>query len=293
MKFGLWYAAVGPFAYPDAAVQVALAAEEAGLESLWTGEHVAVPAGYRSEYPYSENGRMAGDGAVPMAEPFVWLSYVAARTSRIRLTTGVLVLPQREPVLVAKQAATLAVLSGERFSLGVGAGWLREEFEALGADFSTRTRRLEEYVSAMRQLWANDRATFHGQFVSFDELQLTPRPASGRVPVILGGHTEPAARRAGRVGEGFFPAKGSVDDLARLFDMARDAARSSGRDPDALELTIHDPSVVEAHAAPAAIERWRRIGVSRIIINPTTFDASQLAEQLARFGEEVVRHASN
>ena len=111
MKYGLWYASVGPFSFPDAAATVATAAESAGFESLWTGEHVAVPAGYESEYPYSESGRMAGDGAIPMAEPMVWYAYVAAITRSIRLVTGILVLPQREPVLVAKQAATLAVMS--------------------------------------------------------------------------------------------------------------------------------------------------------------------------------------
>lgn len=293
MKFGLWYSAVGPFAFPDGAAQLAKAAEDAGIESLWTGEHVAVPAGYESTYPYSESGRMAGGGAAPMAEPMVWYAYVAAKTSRIRLTTGVLVLPQREPVLVAKQAATLAVLSGERFSLGIGGGWLREEFEALGADFGTRVRRLEEYVAAMRALWAEPKATFEGEFVSFQELQLSPRPPSGRVPIIVGGHTEAAARRAGRIGDGFFPAKGSRDEVGHLFGVARDAAEKAGRDPGSLEFSAHDQSIVDASAAGEAIEAWEKIGASRIIISPTTFDPGQLAEQLGRFGEEVISNASN
>ena len=293
MKFGLWYASVGPFSFPDAAVTVATAAEAAGFESLWTGEHVAVPAGYQSEYPYSESGRMAGEGAIPMAEPFVWYAYIAAKTERIRLVTGILVLAQREPVLVAKQAATLAVLSRDRFALGVGGGWLREEFEALGADFPTRTRRLEEYVAAMRALWASDKAVFHGEFVSFDQLQMSPRPPSGSVPVIIGGHTEAAARRAGRIGDGFFPAKGSLEELPRLFDLARNAAAAAGRDPSALELSVHDPSVVDPTTAAEKIEQWRRIGVHRIIISPMSFDANQLAEKMGRFGEEVIRHAGN
>ena len=293
MKFGLWYASVGPFAFPDAASQLAKAAEDAGIESLWTGEHVAVPAGYQSEYPYSESGRMAGDGAVPMAEPMVWHAYIAAKTSRIRLVTGVLVLAQREPVLVAKQAATLAVLSDERFALGIGGGWLREEFEALGADFGTRIRRMEEYVAAMRALWAEPKATFDGEFVSFKDLQLSPRPASGRVPVIVGGHTEAAARRAGRIGDGFFPAKGSREELTRLFEVARKAAEAAGRDPEAIEFSVHDPSIIDPRVSAEAIEAWRKIGASRIIISPTSFDPGQVTEQIGRFGEEVVSHASS
>ncbi len=293
MKFGLWYAAVGPFAMPEAAVVIATAAEAAGVESLWTGEHVAVPAGYESEYPYSESGRMAGGGAVPMAEPFVWYAYVAARTTRIRFATGILVLPQREPILVAKQAASLAVMSGERFALGVGGGWLREEFEALGADFKTRVRRLEEYIAVMRALWAAPKVDFDGEFVSFKELQLSPRPPSGSVPIILGGHTEAAARRAGRLGDGFFPAKGSMEEIERLFGIAREAAAAAGRDPAALELTVHDPSVADPKAALETVERWRKIGAHRILISPTSYDPGQLAEHLGRFGEEVISHVSS
>jgi probable F420-dependent oxidoreductase len=293
MKFGYWYASVGPFAYPEGAVRLALAAESAAIESLWTGEHVAVPVGYESTYPYSESGRMAGDGAVPMAEPMVWYSFIAAKTERLRFVTGVLVLPQREPVLVAKQAATLAVLSGERFSLGIGAGWLREEFAALGADFSSRARRMDEYVGAMRALWASDQADFEGEFVSFQQLQMSPRPASGRVPIIVGGHTEAAARRAGRLGDGFFPAKGSPDDLARLFDIARETAVQHDRDPEAIEFTVHDPRVLDSARAPEGLEEWRKIGVDRILISPTTFDLGEVVEEIARFGEEVITHVQD
>lgn len=290
MKYGLWYASVGPFASPDAAVALATAAEAAGFESLWSGEHIAVPAGYQSEYPYSESGRMAGDGAIPMAEPMVWYAYVAARTERIRLVTGILVLPQREPILVAKQAATLAVLSKDRFALGVGGGWLREEFEALGADFRTRAARLEEYIGAMRALWASDKATFDGQYVSFQDLQMSPRPPGGAVPVIVGGHTEAAAKRAGRIGDGFFPAKGTPDEIERLFDAARASAQAADRDPDALDLTVHDSTILDAAVAQERIERWRSIGAHRILISPPTFNADQIQERLHQFGEEVIHH---
>jgi len=292
MKFGLWYAAVGPFAFSNGAVKLARAAETAGIESLWSGEHVAVPADYRSTYPYSDDGKMAGRGAVPMAEPFVWAAFIAAQTRVLRLVTGVLVLPQREPVLVAKQAATLAVLSGERFSLGVGAGWLKEEFAALGADFSSRTQRMEAYVAAMRVLWASDKASFNGDYVAFEKLQMSPRPPSGRVPIVVGGHTQAAACRAGRFGDGFFPAKGTRDELARLFDVVRRTAAEHGRDPETIEFTVADRSIVDASSMPA-IAAWREIGVQRILVNPPSFDPNAAAEGLARFGEEVIAHADS
>ena len=260
---------MGPSPTPTGAIQLATAAEDAGLESLWTGEHVAVPAGYQSEYPYSESGKMAGDGAAPMAEPFVWYAYVAARTTRIRFNTGILVLPQRQPVLVAKQAATLAVLSGERFALGVGGGWLREEFEALGADFDTRVGRLEEYVAAMRALWAAPMADFSGKYLSFSQLQLSPRPPSGAVPVIFGGHTEPAARRAGRLGDGFFPAKGSVEEVAHLFALARESAEKAGRDPNASS----SPSTTPRSSMP---RRRRRRSSAGAASAPTASSSARL-----------------
>lgn len=288
MHFGLWYASVGPFAFPDAGVALATAAERAGFESLWTGEHVAVPADYESTYPYSDTGRMAGGGAVPMAEPLVWYAYIAGQTSTIRFVTGVMVLPQREPVLVAKQVATLAVLSGERFSLGVGGGWLREEFEVLGADFPTRAKRLDEYIDAMRALWSQDKASFEGEFVRFSEAQLSPRPPSGAVPVVIGGHSEAAARRAGRAGDGFFPAKGSPEELAHLFDVVRKTAADHGRDPAEIELSVHDPSVLDPARAEATVERWRALGVDRVIVSPPAWDANELSDALERFGSEVI-----
>ncbi len=154
MMFGIAFANTGRFARPDRAVELARAAEAAGFESLWTTEHVVVPAGYQSSYPYSPSGRMPGEEDSPMPDPLIWLAYVAAATSTIKLGTGVLILPQRNPVVLAKELATLDHLSGGRMLLGVGAGWLEEEFAAIGVPFGDRGRRVDEYVAAMRGLWA-------------------------------------------------------------------------------------------------------------------------------------------
>ncbi|MEM9622725.1 MAG: LLM class F420-dependent oxidoreductase [Pseudomonadota bacterium] len=290
MKFGHWYASVGPFAYPDGALQLATAAEQAGFESLWTGEHIVVPSNIASTYPYSRDGKMAGGGQIPMAEPFVWHAWVAAHTTTLRLATGVLVLPQRQPLLVAKQAATLAVLCDGRFSLGLGVGWLREEFDALGADFEDRAARHDEYVTAMRSLWANDAASFAGEHIAFEEVALCPRPPGNTVPIVVGGHTPAAARRAGRVGDGFFPAKGTPEFVGQLFDLARSTAEASGRDPSALELSVYEPGVLDPARAESLIQQWAGVGASRIIVSPKSLDPGQLADHIYQFGEEVIAH---
>ena len=209
MKFGIVFANTGPFCDPSAAVAMARAAEAAGFESLWTVEHTVVPDGYESEYPYDVSGRMPGADDAPIPDPLIWLAYLASATSSIRLGTGILIQPQRNPVVLAKEVATLDGLSGGRMELGVGVGWLKEEFDAIGVPFEERGRRTDDGIAAMRALWGEDRATYEGEFTSFSRCISRPQPVSGAVPVHVGGHSDVAARRAGRIGDGFFPAKGS------------------------------------------------------------------------------------
>src|SRR5256885_1845815 len=177
MKFGIAFANAGPLGEPELAVGLARLAEELGFESLWTVEHVAVPSGYASEYPYSETGRMPGGDQVAIADPLIWLAYVAAATSSIRLATGILILPQRNPLVLAKEVATLDRLSGGRVDLGIGVGWLREEFDALGVPFERRGARTDEYVDVMRRLWTEPSSEVAGEFTNFGELNSYPKPA--------------------------------------------------------------------------------------------------------------------
>src|SRR5256712_8155608 len=154
MRVGIRFANVPPFDRPDAATALARAAESAGVESLWTVEHVVIPQGYASRYPYSSSGRMPGDERASIPDPLVWLTYVAAVTHRIRLATGVLILPERNPVLLAKELATLDVLSGGRVICGVGIGWLGEEFAAIGAPFADPPARAAAAMAARPALWS-------------------------------------------------------------------------------------------------------------------------------------------
>src|SRR5205823_1109354 len=165
------------------AIELAQAAEAAGFESLWTVEHVVVPAGYQSTYPYAEDGRMPGPENLPIPDPLIWLSFVAAVTETIRLGTGILILPQRNPIVVAKEIATLDHLSGGRVELGVGAGWLEEEFDAIGVPFEDRGRRLDEHIEALRALWTGDPATFDGDLVQFGAVHSNPKPDQHPIPI--------------------------------------------------------------------------------------------------------------
>ena len=290
MKFGLVYAnAIFPGA--DAAKALAVAAEEAGFDSLWTVEHVLMPAAYESTYPYSDNGRMPGGAKAVIPDPLVWLSYVAAVTSRIELATGILIVPQRNPAITAKAVATLDQLSGGRVRLGVGAGWLAEEFDALGVPFDDRGARLDAYIEAMRALWSGAEVTLDNGFVGYDRVVCLPTPVRGSIPIVIGGHTAVAARRAGRLGDGFFPAKG---DLPVLLDAMRRAADVAGRDADAIVVSTGDRAVMgTVDDALGAVERLEKLGDDRVVIGPPTFDPAAVADLLGKFGEEVIRPSSS
>lgn len=237
MQFGIMFANTGHGASPEGAAAVVSAAEAGGITTAWTVEHVVVPSGYESKYPYDHSGKMAGGAEdFDLPDPLMWLAWAAAHTTTLRLGTGILIVPQRNPVITAKAVATLDHLAGGRVDLGVGVGWLEEEFDALGVPFRARGKRLDEYIDAMRALWTEDKASFHGEFVNFDDCIMRPRPAQGTVPIVVGGHTEAAARRAGRRGDAFFPGSATADDIAALVAVMKQAADEAGRDGDAIPI---------------------------------------------------------
>lgn len=289
MKFGIVFANSGPFSHPEAALGMAQAAENAGFESIWTVEHVVVPEGYESSYPYDDSGRMPGKDSTPIPDPLVWLSFLASATTRIHLATGILIVPQRNPLVLAKEIATLDYLSQGRFHLGLGIGWLAEEFAAIGVPFGERAALADEYVAAMRELWENRSASFHGATVNFDNCICSPRPAQARIPVTIGGHTEAAARRAGRLGAGLFPAKGSHDELRRLHRLAQHTAEESGIDPSTVELTSGGYGVF-GKGNLDEVDKLRELGVERIVV-PSFLFFNNPAESLEQFGQEVISAA--
>jgi len=284
MKFGLMFANVGPFARPEGLAHLAQTAEAAGFESIWTVEHVVVPVGYQSEYPYSPSGKMPGPEDSPIPDPVLPLAYVAALTKTLRLGTGVMILPQRHPAYVAKQAATLDVLSNGRALLGVGIGWLKEEFETVGVPFAERVSRTEESIRAIRSLWAPKPAPFSGKHFRWKAVESNPKPVQpGGVPLIVGGHVEGAARRAGRLGDGFFPARGGLDVLPGLLAAMRDEAAKAGRDASKIEITTGGPL-----KGPDDVARYADLGVSRLVIPPPGFDREAIERGLGEFAQRFV-----
>jgi probable F420-dependent oxidoreductase len=287
MKFGLRYCNTGQYVDSANAVELAQAAEAAGFESIWTIEHTVVPGGYGSTYPYATGGKLAGgDDTIPIPDPLIWMAYVAAATKRVNLATGIMILPQHQAAVVAKQVATLDHMSGGRILLGIGAGWLKEEFDVLGVPFEHRGRRMDEYMRALRELWSAEKPTFEGDFVRFKDAYCRPQPVKGHVPLIVGGHSPAAAKRAGRLGDGFFPARGAPKEL---FDLVRQTARDAGRDPDAIEFTVSLPENLDDIPALAAM------GVGRVLVPVTSMaglasvvqtpgDALKWRDTIARFG---------
>ena len=281
MKLGIIFANAGPFGEPEGLVQLARTAEEIGFESLWTVEHVVVPKGYESRYPYSSSGKMPGPEQIPIPDPFVWLAYAAAVTERIRLATGVLILPQRHPLYVAKEVATLDRLSRGRAILGVGIGWLEEEFRALGIPFAERTARTEEAIEALRSLWSDGPSEFSGRSYRWAALESNPKPLQRpRVPIHVGGHVAGAARRAARLGDGFFPARS--DRLPELLRELRAECARIGRDPREIEITAGGAPTLDE------VKRLRDQGVARFVMPPPAFAPDELRKGLERVGDEIL-----
>jgi len=284
MKFGIIPPyGMAPVETPEFAVAFARLAETYGFESLWVVEHVVMAVEYTSVYPYDPSGRSPFTAEVAQPDPLLWLSYVAAATSRIRLATGVLILPQRNPLILAKELATLDRLSGGRVELGIGMGWVREEAEALGTCFDDRGKRADEYVAVMRTLWREPVASFAGEFVQFDRVVSRPTPAQpGGVPIVVGGHSAAAARRAGRLGDGFFPLGVSDDRLAQLRRVMADSAQAHGRDPDAIALTLLDMSDLRS------AERCVRLGADRMVVAALQPDLDDVRRWLDGFQRNIM-----
>ena len=282
MKFGLGYANTIPFTDPRPARDLAQAAEEAGFESIWTVEHVIWPHAYESAYPYHPSGKMAGNPAIPIPDPLIWLTWVAAATARLRLGTGVIILPQRNPLVLAKELATLDHMSGGRVEFGVGVGWLREEFDALGVDFAGRGRRADEMIDAMRILWRDDAASYQGESVSFANVALNPKPPARSIPIVVGGHSRVAARRAARLGDGFYPGPGSLDGLEKAIGDLRDECAAAGRDFGEIEVSAAFPGRF-LEEPQHAIATLAALGVDRIIVPAYEVARPDLATGMAAF----------
>lgn len=257
MRLGVFGMGTAVRAQPGPMAEIAGMAEALGYESLWVGEHVVLPEPRTSGSPLA--------ASTPLLDPVVTLTFLAAITRRVRLGTGIIILPQRHPMVLAKELASLDVVSGGRLLLGIGVGGLRPEFEALGVPFADRGRRADEHLDAMRALWEMDQPSYQGRFVAFSAVDAHPRPAQRPVPVLIGGHSDAALRRAVERGQGWYGFGLDVDATAALMGRLRQAGeryeRPAGLGP--LEITVTPPLRSAERAA------YEDLGVDRLVLVPS------------------------
>jgi probable F420-dependent oxidoreductase len=276
MKVGLIPGTAGTFATSGAEVRaLARATEAAGFDSIWLGEHVVLPAVPDEPYPGEKEG-LAGPTSGALPDPLEWLAFAAATTDHLLLGTSIVIVPLHNPLILAKRLATLDQLSGGRVRLGIGVGWNRQEFDALGVPWAHRGRRCDEAIAAMRALWRDTPASFRGEHVSFEPVYSSPKPVGASVPVLVGGNSDVAARRAGRIGDGYFPFERDFDRLVDLIAAMRVAAEQAGRDPDAIEITSLGSIRAERVAKLAAA------GVHRMVLFMADHDVESVAALGAR-----------
>jgi probable F420-dependent oxidoreductase len=285
VRFGLAFASSIAIEGP-AAIDLCRRAEAAGFESVWGGEHVILPSTIESRYPYTDDGKIPAEPDTPIPDPLIWLAFAAAAAPTLRLGTCILIVPQRNPVVLAKELATLDRISGGRVELGLGVGWMKEEFDALGVPWQRRGARNDEYIAAMRALWAGPHAEFHGEFVDFAPVTCSPRPVQGSIPILVGGDTEVAIQRTVRLADGYFPGEGDADRLAALIRRVREAAERAGRDPASIEINAMFGQQMADPVAGAV--QLAQIGVDRAMVPAFFFAGPGGLDRLSEFGERVV-----
>jgi probable F420-dependent oxidoreductase len=262
MRIGLHALGIGSGASPHVIAAVARSADAAGFATLWSGEHIVMVDRPDSPYPYAPDGRISVPSDADWLDPFVTLSFAAAVTSKIRLGTGVLLLPEHNPLVVAKQAASLDVVSEGRFVLGIGIGWSAEEFAALGVPFQSRSRRTHEYVDVMRALWSRSHATHEGEFVQFDQVRSYPKPYVGTsIPVVLGGNSDAALARVAAFGDGWYGFNVSFDDIEERMALLERLCRHHDRDIKTLHIAV---SIQDG--TPDKLNELEELGIDEFVV---------------------------
>lgn len=265
--------------------------EEIGFASVWLPEHVVFFPEYRSSYPYESGGAQEVHRMLGVIDPLVLASGIAAATTTLRIGTYVFVVPQRNPIITARQVASIDQLSGGRFEFGVGVGWAEEEYEALDVPFARRGARMDEYLAAMRALWSPEELTsFHGEFVDFPPLYCFPKPVQSRLPIIVGGNSDASLRRIVEVGDGWAGYSRSFDDVERFLDRLRTAMTAAGRDMSELSLKVGRRSKGKTEKDweddLAYIEGVQRLGITEVVVSPRIGD-EHYERDMRRYAEIV------
>src|SRR5437763_3100174 len=309
MRYGFYMPTRGATAEPDALETLVARGEALGFTSTMIADHIVFPVKIDSKYPYTADGRFPGQGDA--LEQLSLMAFVAARTSRLRLVTSVMILPYRNPVFTAKALATIDVLSRGRVTVGVGVGWLREEFQALGAaDFDRRGAVSDEYLRIFKTLWTQNPATFRGEFYRFESLRCLPQPVQKpHPPIWIGGHSRAALRRVARHGDGWHPvganpaAMLAPAEFKTLLDELRRLTEAEGRDPRALTISYKAP-LYDAGVPAGGVRRpfsgttdrvlediatYAGLGVSELIFDFRSEEPKDSLERMERFAELLKR----
>lgn len=301
MDFGCHLPMFGPMATREVVLAFARRMESLGYESLWASDHVVIPHAIQSRYPYNDTGAFPLPPEANFLEPLTTLALVAGVTERVKLGTTILVLPHRHPVLAAKMLATLDHLSAGRVILGAGVGWMREEIELLGAPFDRRGAWSDEAIGIMRACWREARTRHRGEFFSFDDIGVFPKPARGDIPIWIGGHTPRALRRVVALGDGWHAAFPSVDALERGIALLREECARQKRRFEELSITVRAglsirPTPVEGkrnamQGAPEQIigdlHRYKALGVSSVLLETRYRDLDDMAQILETFARDI------
>jgi probable F420-dependent oxidoreductase len=289
MDVGLFVPLGSANATPEVVRAVGREAEERGFESIWVAEHVVLFDEYDSAYPYDPSGRFPTDGDAGLLEPFTALTYLAALTERIRLGTGICLVPQRNPVYTAKAVTDLDALSGGRVDFGVGVGWLREEFEALGMPFDRRGQRADEYLAAMRSLWCDEVSEYHGELYDLRPCRMYPKPVQRpHPPVHVGGESDAALRRVARLGQGWFTFGRLPEDLPPALERLDAALAAEGRTRADITLSV---SPYLHPVTPESVGRYAELGVDRLVVMCLAFNLDMLRTQLDLLEAAALRPA--
>ncbi len=314
MKYGFTLPGRGPSAAPETLSLLTRKGEEFGYDALYCGDHILIPKNIASMYPYSETGEYPGGPSGEALELLTLLAFLAGQTSKIRLVTSVIIVPYRDPLVAAKALATLDVLSQGRLVVGIGVGWMREEFEALNLlPFEERGAVTDEYIRAFKELWTSDSPHFEGKYVQFDDIVFLPKPVQKpHPPIWVGGESRPALRRTAELADGWYPLgsnptfpMGSPEQLAAGLERLAAYARRFGRDPSEIEVIYRThqlelngvaapedgrpPFVGNADQIAADIRRYEEMGVGSMVLDfQRQGDGPEaLLARMERFADEV------
>ncbi len=285
MKIGLFTVGTGKMAGGALLRAVAINAERLGVATLRVPEHVVLIDKYASKYPYTQDGRLPAPTNAPIFDPFIALATMAAVTTKIRLATGICLVPEHNPVVLAKVVATLDFLSAGRTVLGVGIGWLEEEFQALGIPWEHRARRTRECIDAMRKLWTDDPSAYNGEFVRFEGVRSNPKPAQGaKLPILFGGESAPALRRVAEYGAGWCGFNLTPEEAAPKIKRIEELLKANGRKRSDVELAV------SPYTKPITVDdlkRYRDLGVDEVVL--ITLRPPRAEDELVKDLEQIAR----